>query len=227
MTYKQRRAQAIRRLRKHGPADLDAILLDNQRRAASTAVCSASLSGEDDVRNGGADQPQRAHGNPIRWGGSGSNPERSTKNQPRAIVDSDTAHVGAADSTPELQRLASVGAGDAGSNPAHAGSPGTPGVTVGAIPTPGACPDCGAPTYEAQNCTDAARNPIRVIDCSAACGWAESVEEPDRPCVCNEPWFEEGNHVCESCEACVRAREYERLSRIEPEPDDGTTDCPF
>jgi hypothetical protein len=59
---------------------------------------------------------------------------------PRAFVDSDTAGDRLADRTPELQRLATVGAGDAGSNPAAEVGMGTPLPTAGAIPVAGAYP---------------------------------------------------------------------------------------
>lgn len=60
------------------------------------------------------------------------------KENPRAIVDSDTARARLADRAPELHQLITDGAGDTGSIPVRAGSSGTPEVTVGAIPTPGA-----------------------------------------------------------------------------------------
>lgn len=60
------------------------------------------------------------------------------KRSPRAFVDSDTARDRLTDRTPELQRLATAGAGDAGSSPAAKVDPGTPGPTGGAIPLVGA-----------------------------------------------------------------------------------------
>lgn len=57
---------------------------------------------------------------------------------PRAITDSDVACAREVDNSPGVPRLASEEPGVAGSSPARNGDPGTPGLTVGAIPAAGA-----------------------------------------------------------------------------------------
>jgi hypothetical protein len=49
----------------------------------------------------------------------------------------------------------------------------------------------------------------------------------DRPHDCAEKWFDDEIHICEACGTETRELKNNRLAKLKPPPDDGTTDICF